>query len=104
MPRIRENKMPKSREKYLPVTPGYAKIPIEEFDLKKVSFTYGDSMPTFGYDDGKEYRKQVYTYEEILELIDRHGFPQDWNADGVHGPERYIEAHVWTEEPIKKYK
>ena len=83
--------------------PGFVKIPIEEFDLRKVSFTYGDSMPTFGFDDGKEYRKQVYTYEEILELIDRYGFPQDWNADGAHGPERYIEAHVWTKEPIKEY-
>lgn len=83
--------------------PEYVKIPIAEFDLKKVSFTYGDSMPTFGFDDGKEYRKQVYTYEEILKMIDKYGLPQDWNADGKYGPERYIEAHVWTDEPLKRY-
>ena len=27
--------------------PGVIKIPIEEFDTSKISFTYGDSMPTF---------------------------------------------------------
>ena len=81
------------------------KIPAEAFDLRKVSFTYGDSMPTFSprVTDGKEYRRKVYTYEGILEVIGRYGFPQDWNDDGAHGPERYIEAHVWTREPIERY-
>ena len=80
----------------------YIKIPIEEFDVHKISFTYGDSMPTFSSKvrDGKEYRKQVYTYEEILRMIEKYGLPQDWNDDGSRGPERYIEAHVWTNEPI----
>lgn len=76
--------------------PDYVKISIEKIDIRKISFTYGDSMPTFGFDDGKEYRKKVYLYEEIVELIDRYGLPQDWNADGRYGPERYVEAHVWT--------
>ena len=53
--------------------------------------------------DGKEYRKKVYTYGEILDIIDRYGLPQDWNDDGAHGPERYIEVQVWTDEPIKRY-
>lgn len=85
--------------------PGVIKIPIEEFDTRKISFTYGDSMPAFSprIKDGKEYRKKVYTYEEILDIIDRYGLPQDWNDDGSHGPERYIEAQVWTDEPIKRY-
>ena len=85
--------------------PGVIKIQIEEFDTNKISFTYGDSMPTFSprVKDGKEYRKKVYTYKEILCIIDRYGLPQDWNDDGAHGPERYIEAQVWTDEPIKRY-
>ena len=85
--------------------PGVIKIPIEEFDTRKMSFTYGDSMPTFSprIKDGKEYRKKVYTYEEILDIIDRYGLPQDWNDDGAHGPERYIEVQVWCDEPIKRY-
>ena len=53
--------------------------------------------------DGKEYRKKLYTYEEILEIIGKYGLPQDWNDDGKYGPERYIEAHVWSDTPIAKY-
>ena len=81
------------------------KIPIEEFDLRTVSFTYGDSMPTFSdsITDGREYRKKLYLYEEILEIIQKYGLPQEWNDDGTHGPERYIEAHVWSDKTIEKY-
>lgn len=80
-------------------------IPIHCFDLRTVSFTYGDSHPTFSerVNDGKEYRKQLYTYNEILKIIDKYGLPQNWNADGRHGPERYIEAHIWCDEPLKPY-
>ena len=85
----------------------YIRIPIMEFDLSTVSFTYGDSHPVFSpiprADDGKEYRRKLYTYEEILDLIDRYGLPQDWNDDGRHGPERYIEAHIWSDETIQRY-
>ncbi len=83
--------------------PDYIKIPVKEFDLKTLSFTYGDSMPAFAVKDGKEYRQKVYTYEEILEIIDKYGLPQDWNKDGTKGPERYIEVHVWSDETIRRY-
>ena len=85
--------------------PDYVKIPVEEFDLRKISFTYGDSMPTFSpkVNDGKEYRRQLYTYDEILGIIDKYGLPQDWNNDGAKGPERYIEVHVWSDELIRKF-
>ena len=44
----------------------FLKIPIEEFDVNTISFTYGDSHPVFtprvhGMDD-KEYRRKLYTY------------------------------------------
>ncbi|MDE6210314.1 MAG: hypothetical protein K2M73_11660 [Lachnospiraceae bacterium] len=83
----------------------FIKIPIEKFDLRTVSFTYGDSHPTFStkVNDGKEYRKKLYTYEEILKIIDKYGFPQDWNDDGKYGPERYIEAHIWSDDVIQEY-
>lgn len=83
----------------------YIRIPIEAFDLSTVSFTYGDSHPTFSprVTDNKEYRKKLYLYDEILDIIARYGLPQDWNDDGKFGPERYIEAHIWSDDAILKY-
>ena len=83
----------------------YIKIPIEKFDKRTISFTYGDSHPTFSdrVNDGKEYRKKLYMYDEILEVIEKYGLPQAWNDDGRHGPERYIEAHIWSDDVINEY-
>ena len=63
-------------------------------------------MPTFSQTkhDGREYRHQLYTYDEILTVIDKYGLPQDWNDDGSRGPERYIEVHVWSDETISLYR
>jgi len=75
---------------------------LEEFEPETVSFTYGDSIPTFmdAFDDGKEYRKNVYTLEELPYLIEKYGCPQEWNPFAEKGPENYIEAQVWTDHPI----
>ncbi len=83
----------------------FIKIPIEEFDIDSLSFIYGDSMPTFSekINAGKEYRKSLYTYNEVLKIIEKYGLPQDWNDDGKLGPERYIEVHIWSDETISKY-
>ena len=79
--------------------PDFLKIPAADFDTNMLSFTYGDSMPTFSplVNDGKEYRKKVYTYQEIIQIIKKYGLPQNWNADGFYGPERYIEVQVWCD-------
>lgn len=84
----------------------YIKIPIEEFDVETLSFTYGDSHPTFSprVKDNKEYRRKLYNYDEILTVIDKYGLPQEWNADGRFGPERYIEVQVWSDEVISRYQ
>ncbi|TCZ71840.1 hypothetical protein E0485_22500 [Paenibacillus albiflavus] len=83
--------------------PGVVVIPWEVFLEESISFTYGDLFPTMRYEDGKPYRKQVYTKSEIKELIKQYGFPQAWNVNGDQGPERYIEVQVWDEEVIKRY-
>lgn len=87
--------------------PGYIEIPIENFDLQSVSFTYGDSHPTFSpwprEDDWKEYRRKIYTYDEIVGLIKKYDLPQNWNNEGKFGPERYIEAQIWSDEAIENY-
>ncbi len=85
---------------------GIVKISADEFDTDTLSFTYGDSMPTFSeaVNDGKEYRHKVYTYDEIPKIIEKYGLPQDWNDDGKFGPERYIEVQVWSDGPVSRYK
>ena len=78
-------------------------IPLDAFPAECVSFTYGDTFPALFFDDGKSYRKQVYTLAELPDLVAQHGLPQEWNPDGRRGPDRYIEAQVWADGPVAVY-
>ena len=78
-------------------------ISLQTVNPKIISFTYGDSFPAMRYQDGKPYRGQVYLTEDLPMLIARYGLPQVWNNEGRLGPERYIEAQVWDNEPVKGY-
>ena len=77
--------------------------PLAAFDPAIVSFTYGDTFPAMRYLDGKPYRQQVYTVQELPELVRLYGLPQEWNADGKAGPDRYIEAQVWDDAPLSHF-
>ncbi|CAH1194141.1 hypothetical protein PAECIP111892_01424 [Paenibacillus auburnensis] len=79
------------------------KIHISSFNTDTLSFSYGDLFPTFSpkVDDGKEYRGNIYTYKEMVQLIHKYGLPQVWNKGGTKGPERYIEVQVWDDEPLQ---
>ena len=79
------------------------RVSLAAFQAEIVSFTYGDTFPAMRYQDGKTCRGQVYTLDELTELIRLHGLPQEWNPDGEFGPDRYIEAQVWDDAPIKQY-
>jgi hypothetical protein len=79
------------------------RIPLTHFNQDVVSFTYGDTFPAMRFQDGKPYRGQVYTLAELPEIIHLYGLPQDWNIDGKRGPDRYIEAQVWDDEPIRQF-
>jgi len=79
------------------------RIPLAAFSLENVSFTYGDTFPALRYRDGKPYRGQVYTLAELPMLIEQYGLPQVWNAEGKLGPDRYIEAQVWADAPLRPY-
>jgi hypothetical protein len=76
-------------------------VPLDRFDPAQVSLTYGDSFPAMRYGDGKPWRGCVYTLAELPELARLYGLPQVWNADGSQGPDRYIEAQVWSDEPLR---
>ena len=75
-------------------------IPLSKFDPAIISFTYGDTFPAMRYEDGKPYRKQVYTLAELPVLIDIYRLPQEWNPEGKLGPDRYIEAQIWADAPL----
>ena len=79
------------------------RIPLAEFHEEIVSFTYGDTYPAMRYQDGKPYRGQVYTLVELPGLVEEFGLPQEWNQEGKLGPDRYIEAQVWADEPLEAY-
>lgn len=79
------------------------RIPLTEFRADMVSFTYGDTFPAMRYRDGKPYRGQVYCLDELPGLVQKYGLPQEWNRDGQHGPERYIEAQVWSDQPVRRH-
>ena len=83
----------------------YIKIPIDEFDLQTLSFTYGDTFPTFSerITDGMEYRKKVYLYDEILAMIRKYGLPQD-SWDETYESPCYVEVQVWSDIPINQYR
>ena len=83
----------------------YIKIPITAFDLQTVSFTYGDTFPTFSprVTDGLEYRNKVYDYNEIVALVEKYGLPQD-SWDGTYASPCYVEAQVWSDSPINDYR
>lgn len=95
--------------------PGCIKIPISDIDLDTVSFTYGDMFPVFKreLDTGEEYWGQVYRYDEIVALIGKYGYPEDPEyhmRKGVYPKDRpirdylkYIEAHIWSDEALKRY-
>ena len=77
------------------------RIPLAKFKPEILSFTYGDTFPAMRFMDDKPYRGQVYTLDELPGLIEQYGLPQVWNAEGRLGPERYIEAQVWDDEPLR---
>ena len=83
----------------------FIKIPVDEFDMSTVSFTYGDSMQHAdpGPFNDKPYKNQVYTYNEILKIIEEYGWIV--KTDNWHwGIPCYIEAQLWSDVPIEKYR
>ena len=83
----------------------FIKIPVEEFDMSVVSFTYGDSTQNSdpGTFSDKPYWNKVYTYDEILEIIKEYGWITETNDWNWRIP-CYIEAQLWSDTQIDKYK
>ena len=77
-------------------------IPIEELDLRTMTFTYPDSMYEFIFDqhgavlEGRRTNTPtVYLYQELDDVIDRYGV--------YASPyEHYIEVQVWDRAPLSR--
>lgn len=86
----------------------FIKIPLAEFNPSTISFTYGDSFITFDPSHGKneEYRKNVYIYNEIWDVIDKYGLPQDKivTDDSPWWEPTYVEVQIWSDEIIEKHR
>ena len=54
--------------------------------------------------DGKPARGQLYMLAELPALVERDRLPKDWNAEGKYGPDRYIEAQLWDDQPLQPYQ
>jgi hypothetical protein len=81
-------------------------IPLSYFDVSSLSFTYGDSYPTFNnmWKTEREYRNRIYTFNEIVNIIHSYGWPQDWNPLEQIDIENYIEIQVWSDETVNNYR
>jgi len=96
--------------------PAVIKIPLNEFDPLTVSFTYGDSFAIFNpaLFGAEEYWNKIYFANEILDVVERYGFPPYVEYDfkrGIHPTDKninhhlkYVEAHVWDDEILNKYQ
>ncbi|MCL2638859.1 MAG: hypothetical protein FWD48_10895 [Oscillospiraceae bacterium] len=76
----------------------YIALPVEDFDMTTVSFTYGDSFVQYYHTEDSPY-ELVYTYDEILEIIKKHG----WVAKNENGW-GFVEAQLWSDLQINKYR
>ncbi|AXT54594.1 hypothetical protein D1815_02080 [Aquimarina sp. AD1] len=95
------------------VNPGVIKIPLIDFKPEHISFTYPDSMISYQFHDEsklKTYRKncngQIFLLDEINDLIGEYGLPNEEKSQTEERfkYDKYIEAQVWDDQIIKKYK
>ena len=80
------------------------KIPLSEFDKETISFTYGDSFPTFKPIFDEEQAYDLYMYDEIFKIIKVRGMPPQRTKEMEWWQPSYIEAQIWCDETINKYR
>ncbi|UZR96786.1 hypothetical protein [Chondrinema litorale] len=95
------------------VNPGVIKIPLSAFKAEHLSFTYPDSMVSFQFHNEPKlatYRKacngQIFLLSEINDLIDEYGIPSEEKCQIEERLkyDKYIEAQVWDDSIVNKYK
>lgn len=92
------------------MAPGTKEIRIDLNEIPKeyLSFTYPDSVASRimckRNGERKPFHGQVFTLEEIIDVVSKYGFPKDTveEVDGIKFPV-FIEAQLWSSEPIRDF-
>ena len=82
------------------------KIPIWFFDKQIISFTYPDSIVSFQLAKTHLSRGcygQVFTMDEITDVIKEYGLPGERKDLKSHFYEKYIEVQIWDNRPLNEY-
>jgi len=93
---------------------GIVQIPLDVFAEKKdiISITYPDSMISYQLSEDENFKDkrkacngQIYTLDELDDLIRTYGLPSEdkWKNDERFTFDRYIEVQVWDFKPIQDY-
>lgn len=81
----------------------FLRTSISNINLNAVSFTYGDSFSALNPDNAiynREYYAKVYNYVQIKKIVEKYGFPSQWNKKAKKGYEAYIEMQIWKDDFI----
>lgn len=79
-------------------------MPISDFDPEQISFTYSDSMLSYWLQTQTdkeyyhlEYHGQVFSLNELSQLIDQYGIPKrEWQTQADRKYDLFIEAQIWN--------
>jgi hypothetical protein len=87
-------------------------IHLSSIPLDKVSFTFPDSMMSYliaedRYEPFAKYKMpyhgEVFTLDEIKDVIDEHGMPDEEDPNNIEHGNRIIEAQLWDLEILKEF-
>ena len=93
------------------IEPRAIRIPLSHFPSTLISFTYSDSWTTYVDRDlrgnpipRKSQYHTVYRLEELDSLFKTYGWPGDrWKTDPDWEHDIYVEAQIWSDEPLRAY-
>ena len=85
-------------------------MPLMALSPGVLTFTYPDSMASLPIAtrpdhiaERKEYHGQVFTLDEIVDVVARFGMPGDrWKTDPLMRYDKFIEVQVWDDRPIRQ--
>ncbi|MFK0162157.1 hypothetical protein [Rhizobium sp. NPDC090279] len=84
-------------------------LPLAMFDVGMITFTFPDSMSSCLHlrsadDIDEPWHGQVFTRDEIEDVIARYGFPDPSQSRERRGPDAFIEVQVWDDRPLENVR